>query len=108
MVIPGRWDAGIEAARGFQPFRSLAGLSTVPLSSLEEPMRFTMSVPGAFLLLVAPTQAVAPEYAVGDNTLRRAAGGGYEVNVAKDLKYVGGKRFHIRTSADAEQHLFAE
>ena len=59
----------------------------------------------ALVLLLA--QVPAPDYTVRDNTLRRAAPGGYDVSVAKDLQYIGARRFHIRNSADAEQHLFA-
>ena len=60
----------------------------------------------ALVLLLA--QVPAPDYTVRDNTLRRAAPGGYDVSVAKDLQYIGARRFHIRNSADAEQHLFVQ
>ena len=49
-----------------------------------------------------------PEYEVRNNVIRHKGGGGYEIEVAKDLKYLGATRFHIRQAADAEQHLFAE
>jgi len=67
-----------------------------------------MSGVGALILLVAGVQVQVPDYVVRDNALRHRASGGYEVSVAKDLQYLGARRFHIRDAADAEQHLFAQ
>jgi hypothetical protein len=62
----------------------------------------------ALVAMIAIAQVSAPEYELHGGKLQRKAGGGYEIDVAKDLKYVGGTRFHIRQAADAEQHLFAD
>lgn len=53
-------------------------------------------------------QVKAPEYEVRASKLQHKGPGGYEIEVAKELKYVSGTRFHIRQAADAEQHLFAD
>lgn len=67
---------------------------------------------GALVCMLAMAAAgwaqAAPEYEVRANVIRHQGGGGYEIEVARDLKYLGATRFHIRQAADAEQHLFAE